>query len=99
MSFRVGQKVVCVYDFEANRGNYINELLPVINEIYTIRALVKPNDPSCLLVEIVNRPQQYIDAFGEVYFRLSCFRPVDETYGEQVASELEKQLEPETVSA
>lgn len=75
MTFRVGQKVVCV---AVPGGGYGDELLPVKGDIYTIRALrVFSQGEGVALCEIKNDARNYgPDGVHEAYFYVGCFRPL-----------------------
>jgi hypothetical protein len=78
MGFFVGQKVTLVLDI-INRGREENR--PRKGEVYTVRTVEWANDvgsEAIRLVEIVNIPRQYNNAFGELRFISKCFRPVVE---------------------
>jgi hypothetical protein len=96
MSFRVGQKVVCV-DSRFHRPSARGINRPIEGEIYHIRSII-PADfegpVSLLLIEIVNPKGSY---WREPSFLASRFRPIDYSFGEEKCAELEKELIPETV--
>lgn len=76
MTFRVGQRVVCV-----NANDWLDEedeVFPLHGEVYTIRDIIPYADGICglLLCEIVNRPQEYDMGFLECTFLASRFRPI-----------------------
>lgn len=75
MSFRIGQKVICIDDRGDKDGR--SEIFPVKGSVYTIRAF-HPEGDSILLEEIVNEPREYWQRFGELYFMLRRFRPLIE---------------------
>lgn len=82
MSFRVGQKVVCVNDqnFKADRrldGKRILPNRPVRGSVYTIRGFYE--DDSVYLEEIHNpKNVVWLDGRGEAAFSLLRFRPLVE---------------------
>lgn len=71
--FHVGQKVVCVDDTGDRVGR--TETFPVKGVVYTIRAC---GQYGVHLEEIINQPQQYIQDYGEVFFKARRFRPLIE---------------------
>jgi hypothetical protein len=74
MTFRVGQKVVCVND----NGRSLRpswEILPVRGETYTIRCI---EGRAVRLAEIINDPFPYSEGLGELKFLASRFRPIVE---------------------
>jgi len=88
---KIGDKVVCVNN--ANMGTSYKEILPVVGEIYTIRSLGKFHGLStCYLKEIVNKPYDYWDGFGEADFYLWRFRPINPLFGEETAERIEKEM-------
>ena len=77
--FHVGQLVVCVNDTYPT-NHLLGEIYPVRGVVYTIRELPYRNNlHGLLLVEIVNEPRLYSDAFAEKAFDIRRFRPVVET--------------------
>jgi hypothetical protein len=83
MTFRVGQKVVCIA--ESRGGGYPDDKRPVVGSVYTIRGIEIDRrgciDPiGVLLEEIVNEPRMYrgYDEPSEVSFASTRFRPVVE---------------------
>jgi hypothetical protein len=82
MTFRVGQKVVCVNDAKFPGWPFKRRgvVTPVRGEVYTIRAIFElpgwPGEWRCLLSEIVNRPRDYADGYYEGGWGLDRFRPV-----------------------
>lgn len=106
--FKVGQKVVCVDGSrkpDRREPDGYKALFPKKGEIYTVREILQSFDGSyCVrLEEIVNKPAPLINSvimkYGmwEPAFRVFRFRPIDNTYGEQVCEELERITEPELV--
>lgn len=78
MTFRVGQKVVCI-----KRGRWRNlerdEVAPSYGDILTIRSInVRSEGVFLLFVEIVNPLKNYIDGLAEAEFLSSRFRPAVE---------------------
>ena len=78
MTFRVGQKVVCI-----KRGPWTHrdtgEVCPNYGDVLTIRAIdISPKGMFLRFVEIVNKPRQYTDSFGEANFWAPRFRPAVE---------------------
>jgi hypothetical protein len=80
MTFRVGQRIVCVK--EVPHRVWPDCAYPRFHEVYTIRALrVCPRSQTlnCQLVEIVNPERESPpDGFGEPYFGIWRFRPIVE---------------------
>lgn len=75
LDWHVGMKVVCVEEFEHNG----TEHLPLVGAIYTLRGLRRSKYTDRLyvqLVEVVNVPRQYAGEFGEPWFSVEGFRPV-----------------------
>lgn len=78
MTFRVGQKVVCVKEPSRDPLN-TNEVVPTLGNIYTIRSIAEYIGGTGVRVfEIVNAPCLYADGFMEVAFAAFCFRPLVE---------------------
>ncbi|WNV09994.1 hypothetical protein [Tardiphaga sp. 709] len=77
MTFRVGQKVVCVAQC---RAKLPCEVMPRMGQIYTIRSICDYDDgiPGLLFAEIRNPELHYADGFGECDFNALKFRPVVE---------------------
>lgn len=77
MTFRVGQKVVCISGPISNDGGYGDEKQPEIGRVYTIRCMETWDGILCVsLVEIINPIHSYLQAVGELVFVASRFRPV-----------------------
>jgi hypothetical protein len=88
MSFRVGQKVVCV----DAAPRYYRTCHLIKGEIYTIeRCPIEKRGPAVILVEV--KSPNNIDGR---YFA-DRFRPIDYTFGEKVAEKITKQVEKELV--
>lgn len=83
MTFRVGQKVVCVDDrnFTVDRHPQCKKFLPnrpVRGGVYTIRGF-DPDVPSAIYVcEIHNPSRQWVNGYGEGSFNIWRFRPAVE---------------------
>jgi hypothetical protein len=93
MSFKIGQKVVCIADF--TRGMY-NNIVPIKGEIYTVREIVTRNHKTgLLLAEVVNSHHRYNDGVCEKAFSVNCFRPIDYSFGEKIAESITKECESE----
>lgn len=80
MTFRVGQKVVCI---DGNIGGGCGlETFPIKGMVYTVRA-VRWSDwhqsEQLRLVEIENEPRRYHDGVFECGFNSQRFRPVKTT--------------------
>jgi hypothetical protein len=84
MTFRVGQKVVCIATWDHNGKGYGDEVGPVKGSIYTVRCIgvgLSPKFPTSLQVrvfEILNPTRQYAEGFYEGAFAAWRFRPVDD---------------------
>lgn len=81
MTFRVGQKVLCVNDrppllwrFFRNHG----EKFVKRGRVYTIRCFDLRSFEYVLLDEIVNAPREYLNGTEELAFHCKRFRAVDE---------------------
>jgi hypothetical protein len=76
MTFHVGQKVVCVVEFD---GHYGQEIFPKRGGIYTVRTAEVEDDGQWIrLHEIVNPAAKYAERFDECMFAACGFRPVVE---------------------
>jgi hypothetical protein len=93
MNFKVGQKIVFIAD-PNKAGGHGNEILPVKDEIYTVRS---SEEWGIQLNEIHNKPQNYYwkgrNVFCECAFDETAFRAVDDSFGEKVAEQIEKEIE------
>jgi len=70
---KIGSLVELINDKWKNQP--YDEVFPVKNKVYTVRAIEQESDGiGLLLEEIVNPPSQYIDAYGEPTFRIERFR-------------------------
>lgn len=80
MTFRVGQKVVCIRETKDILGPEDDEIEAHVGEIYTIRAIrVFPDGfPGFHVCEIVNKPRRYLEGWHEIYFDARRFRPIVE---------------------
>ncbi len=94
--FKDKQKLVCV-----NNGKMWHDVgCPAKGEIVTFNGMnPNPQFPDFIYLK---EYMIVVPSTGKVTsFRATCFRPVDETFGEETAtrieSELEKELQPETV--
>jgi hypothetical protein len=96
MMFHVGQKVVCVDEFDFIEPD---EVPPVKGHVYTIRGMTdKGEGLFIVLEEIVNLPRQYDEGFAEAEFDAECFRPVRTTSIEIFERMLTQLPNKETVS-
>lgn len=89
------ERVVCTTDAFLNYAIILGikgVQFPKKGEIYTIREVVK--NRSYLFHEIVNLPHKDFDE-PEPSFGITCFRPVDDSFGEWVESTVLKQAELE----
>lgn len=76
MTFRVGQKVVCV---GALSPTFYGEKVPEVGKVYTIRNVRKfENGIGLHLREIANSVHRYQDGTYEAFFHKEFFRPVVE---------------------
>lgn len=97
MSFKIGQKVVCINHFIC--AGTTDDTYPVKGEIYTIREIREALTPkyrghiSFLFEEIHNRSQYYPWGFLEPSFLSYRFRPIDYSFGEKIASEITEACE------
>lgn len=74
IDWQVGDKVVCIYAFEAMDPL---EVVPVKGVVYTIREIEAADGFVFIrLVEIVNDCLDYVDGAGEVCFWAARFRKV-----------------------
>jgi hypothetical protein len=101
MTFRAGQKVVCVRTWHNSRG-YGDEVGPVEGEVYTIRGVgdlhpCYPGGCDVWLVEIKNPVRYYPAGNYEPSFCHSRFRPIVERKTD--ISIFTKMLTPEGVDA
>lgn len=79
MTFRVGQKVVCVKEFP--HGVWADCKPPRENRVYTIRAIRNCTiawGVEFLLFEIVNAKRMTVAGYGEPSYHQERFRPVVE---------------------
>lgn len=74
MTFRIGQKVVCIMPEWPGSQDVPNR--PAFKEVYTIRAFVP--DGGLLLCEIHNPPMDHIEGYCEPAWWPGRFRPVVE---------------------
>lgn len=84
--WKIGQKLVCV------NNTKMDSYPLILNEIYTYDGADPSVDGFIFLSEVINtvKSGRY---FGErISFRATCFRPVDETFGEEVAEKIEKEF-------
>lgn len=76
MTYRVGQKIVCIKE---NPHNHWPDCPPPrLNRVYTIRAMREGTHGHGLelhLREIVNAKRRAAEEFGEPYYHHSRFRP------------------------
>lgn len=76
MTFRIGQKVVCIHDFRPQP----DEVHPVRGSVYTVRDCFLlaffDNLFAVRLEEIVNARMMYANGFDEVAFLSIRFRPL-----------------------
>lgn len=78
MTFRVGQKVVCVRDDWVNRGKY-GLLVPDKGNVYTIRGFQYHGEfIGLFFFEIKNEIGNWEGCIVEPSFGIRYFRPVDE---------------------
>lgn len=91
MSFKIGQKVVCVKEGCADGGWVYDG--PVKGEICKIDFVRQFLGHTYLVLEGYNTLMGGIE---RVDFNAACFRPVDETFGEEVTESLEQVLKEQT---
>ena len=73
-----GTRVECIKDDWV--GFARGEIFPVLGCVYTVREVVTYDGfVGIRLVEIVNKPRRYIEAFGEMAFSVERFRPIGGT--------------------
>lgn len=77
MTFRRGQKVVCIRSTEPAR---LNEITPAVGTVYTVRNVRSFGARKYIRVhEIKNSPREYPDiGYAECWFTSEAFRPVVE---------------------
>jgi len=83
MTFRIGQKVVCVDDFWEAPPAADHLIRPQKDQVYTVRDLapgwISSNGPAIRLEEIINRKTLWQKSgFCELAFKTSRFRPLVE---------------------
>jgi hypothetical protein len=86
MSFKIGQKVVCVSNKPMDFCNPYNDSLQrlVLNEIYTVKEY-HIQDHGLVLIEVISsHPSGGYNSYR--------FRPIDETFGEETATRIEKEM-------
>jgi hypothetical protein len=85
----VGQKVVCVRDdFRPKEADD-----PIKGEIYECDG-IHPICPAYMHIKGIHKKGCIITSF-RIGYLIEWFRPIDETYGEEVCSEIEKTLTEE----
>lgn len=94
---KVGQKVVCVKDGFDTTAKQWQPNRPIKGEIYTIRDMryFVGFGNGIWLVELVNPMIMTVFGVMEPGFDADAFRPVDESFGEEIAEKLEKDFKPE----
>ena len=78
MTFRVGQKVVCIDDYSSLSGRYCLNM-PKLHGVYTVRNFEGRGDiPALRLFELINEPRTHRNVPGliEPAFDILSFRPV-----------------------
>lgn len=96
MSFKIGQKVVCVKGFDQFKKHYPEVTMPKVDDILTIRDVIDDDD-ALRFFEIVNPIQRYTKGTMEAYYADNHFRLIDYQFGEMVAESITKECEKETV--
>jgi hypothetical protein len=98
-NFKVGEKVVCVYDSNAKGDECVQgEIKPQHGEIYTIRGFFYYGGCCGIyLKEIVNIPRQYSEGFSECCWSIDCFRKLDHAHTERICAEIIESLKVEEV--
>jgi len=78
--WHVGQRVVCISEFEMKKIDIHNTIFPCRGQILTIRQIILGyNSVSFLFEEIVNKAQEWLEGLSEASFRDFRFRPLDES--------------------
>lgn len=81
--FKVGQKVVCVsYSTDGIDPRCFNSPRPIVNEIYTINY-------------IRGDWIGFIELMQDEEFESKNFRPIDYTFGEKLAEEIQEEINQE----
>lgn len=82
MTFHVGQKVVCISEFEESEAaKYFGVALPIVNDVYTVRNLVLCDEGELgLRVAEITNPEvtHRCGTYAEPAFSYRCFRPAVE---------------------
>ena len=79
--FYIGQKVVCVAEFNTASTSTYNEQAPKKDEVYTVRYIDFDGGYFYIrLKEIVNKERLYISGFGECKFNANKFVPLEHTF-------------------
>jgi hypothetical protein len=87
MNFKIGQKVVCV--FQGHEAPVISEVpCPKFNEIYTVLGFPPQHPKYMTLVELGP------DVGALQHF----FRPIDYSFGERIAEEITESVEVEELT-
>lgn len=74
---QVGSLVECINGTLDETRIDKNEIFPKESDIYTVRAVFQSKDGTFLhLDEIVNKPQQYKDEYGECRFNVEMFKVI-----------------------
>lgn len=89
-NFKVGQRVVCVWNFKNNKLPFEQITQPIVGKTYTIRLIRKnkQGDIGILLEEIINKSTIHKNGFGEQGFVIDGFRPLQ--YDSATSEILEK---------
>lgn len=84
-------RVVCIFDFSKSYTHLGRQpvALPVKDEIYHILDfIVCPCGCGCKAISLQ-------ELWRNDYFGIECFRPVDESFGEQVCEKIEQECKEE----
>lgn len=97
MSFKVGQKVVCVDASVASSPNSSasSDRMPKEGEIYTVRALQTFNGMHGILLEEITTGMYRTSNGDEIGYMAFRFRPVDEQWAEDVLADIAEKIEEE----
>jgi len=90
MSYKVGQKVVCVDD-SAGKITGLKELIK--GEIYTIRELFMHRGNCVLRLEEIILPQTPLG--NEYAYSIARFRPLDHEFADKIEAMIKKSLKTE----
>ena len=96
--FKIGQKVVCINDTPL-LGQVVRGNIPKKDVMYTIRDIyeskLQPGQVALILKEIINEISPTLG--HERGFYAWRFRPVDETWAEDVLNKIAEEIEEEAL--